>query len=131
MKKTYRGSCHCGAVRLEADIDLAAGTFKCNCPICAKTRNWGIFVRPDDFRLLAGEAELADYRPYNVHHKFCQRCGVRLFGMQAEAGVSKGYAVRVSCLDDVDINELLKAPVTFFDGLHDNYETPPAETRHL
>lgn len=141
MKKTWHGSCHCGTVRFEADIDLAAGSRKCNCSFCTKTKMWKAFAMAGDFRLLQGADMLSDYQASpsswpegHVHHYFCSRCGVRAF--------SKGYlemppfngefhAVNLAALDDVTDAELAATPVQFEDGRHDRWESPPAETRHL
>jgi hypothetical protein len=130
MKKTYRGSCHCGAVRFEADIDLAAGTVKCNCTMCRKSRNWLAAVGPDAFRLLTDDAELSRYEfgRHTIHHRFCRRCGLRPFSHKSDQSF---YAVNIACLDDVDTAELIAAPVAYVDGLHDDFKNPPKETRHL
>ncbi|MGH8249720.1 MAG: GFA family protein [Steroidobacteraceae bacterium] len=131
MKQTYQGSCHCGAVRFEADIDLAEGTVKCNCSMCAKGRNWLAAVKGDAFRLLAGETELAEYQfgHKTIRHRFCRRCGLRPFSHKA--GDEAFYAVNLACLDDVEPAELAAAPVIFVDGLHDDFKSAPKETRHL
>jgi hypothetical protein len=132
MTKTYKGSCHCAAVQFEADLDPGKGTFKCNCEMCTKTRLWGAIVRPDAFRLLAGETDLKDYQPDSIHHLFCRHCSVRPFAWGENPALGgKFYAVRVYCLDGVDVEELINAPITYFDGRNDNYESPPRETRHL
>ncbi|MDO1529383.1 GFA family protein [Fulvimonas sp. R45] len=132
--KTYHGSCHCGAMRFEADIDFAEGTGKCNCSYCAKTRLWGKHVKPEAFRLLTDEDVLGAYQ-FNTHsvaHRFCTRCGIHAFtrGDIPEAG-GKFVTINVACLDDADVPEMLQGPVRYFDGLHDNWMNPPAETRHL
>lgn len=130
MKRDYQGSCHCGAVRFRAAIDLDAGTVRCNCSICAKGRFWLAAVTPDDFELLSGEDALSTYTfgPHRIAHRFCKTCGIKPFGHSAEAGF---YAISVASLDDADPEALAAAPVMYVDGKADAFDRPPAVTSYL
>lgn len=133
MTRTYHGSCHCGAVRFEADLDLHAGTSKCNCSICRKTRFWKIVIAPGAFRLLQGEGDLSDYQFAGrvIHHRFCRKCGVKPFGTGRLATLGDFYAVNLACLDDAADEKLAAAPVEYQDGRHDRWDRAPAEVRQL
>ena len=133
MLKTYHGACHCGAVQFEADIDLAQGTYRCNCSICRMTRFWPAVVKADAFRLLAGESELTRYL-FNTrknHHFFCKHCGVRAFGIGNETPMGKVYGVNVMCLADATDEELAGASITYVDGRNDNWQNAPDVFSHL
>jgi hypothetical protein len=132
--KTYNGSCHCGAVRFEADIDIAQGTNKCNCSICTKTRNWNVILKPDAFRLRTPQTALSDYQfgSLSGHHYFCSNCGVRTFNRGHVPAIGGDYvAVQVLSLDDLDVAELLAAPIRIGDGRYNEWGRVPAEHRHL
>ena len=137
--KHYTGSCHCGAVRFEVDLDLARGTNRCNCSICTRARAWFTFIKPDQLRLLSGEDAQTGYEwtppgrpgPF-LHYRFCSTCGIRTYASgEADFMGGKFYALSVASLDSVDQNELAAAPIRFVDGRHDQFDQAPADTRLL
>jgi hypothetical protein len=132
MLKTYRGSCHCGALRFEADLDLTQPTYRCNCSICRRTRFWAAVAREGGLRILSGEGELTKYlfNSRRNEHYFCRHCGVRAFGIGNETPMGRMYGVNVGCLELSD-EELSRLPVTCVDGLNDRPDRAPEFFRHL
>lgn len=136
MKKTYHGSCHCGAIRFQADIDLSKGSMRCNCSICSKARSWFTLVEPDHFHLIAGADAQAEYQwtppgrsGSNLHYHFCKICGVRTPG-RGEHGPGEGafYFVPLASLDDANTDELAAA-IRYVDGRHGRYDRQPEDIR--
>ncbi|HET9625645.1 MAG TPA: GFA family protein [Kofleriaceae bacterium] len=131
MKKTFHGSCHCGAVRFEAEIDLAQPTTRCNCRFCTKARFWFAIVPTAELRVLAGGDALVDYQhaapgkpaPF-LHFQFCRACGVRAFTQGGPLGELRDgfYAVNLGCLDDASDAELAAAPVRYLNGRDDDWQ---------
>ena len=133
MRRTHQGSCHCGEVRFEAELDLSTETSRCNCSICTKARFWKSVIPEADFRLLQGQDRLTDYQfgAGRIHHMFCRRCGVKTFGRGEAPGIGRFVAVNVAALDSASDAEWAGAPMVFQDGRHDDYEHAPAVTSYL
>lgn len=113
-ERTYHGSCQCGAVEFEADLDLDQ-TVTCNCSRCRRLGSVLAFTPRDSFRLLSGGAELTAYR-FNrkiIEHLFCRTCGVECFAYGELPDGEAMAAVNVNCLDGVDARALNSTP---YDG---------------
>lgn len=106
---THAGSCHCGAVTFEADVDLSAPVLSCNCSHCSRKGFLLSFIPADSFTLKTPDAPLTEYRFNKEHiaHLFCPTCGVEAFA-RGNHPVTKAaiVAVNVRCLAGVDIDAL-------------------------
>lgn len=131
--QTYTGSCHCGDVRFEVDLDVAQGGGKCNCSICRKIRNWSVSVKPDAFRLLTEESALTDYQLTQGgpnHHPFCRRCGVHAFTRGDVPEIGGAFvSVQLACLDDADDAALAAAPVRYANGRDNDWWHEPSDAQ--
>ena len=127
MQKTCRGSCHSGAVKFEADLDLTQSSYRCDCSICRRTRFWPAVAKPEGFRLLSGESALTQYL-FNTtknQHYFCKLCGV---GTETPTGVMVG--INLGCLEGISDEELSRVTINYVDGRNDRF-APPVHCSHL
>ena len=110
MKET--GGCHCGAVRFEAEIPSSpVPALDCNCSVCRMTGFIHVMVPREHFDLIAGRADLSDYRfgTGAAEHLFCRHCGIKSFYQPRSHPGS--WSVNARCLDEV-----IELAVEPFDG---------------
>lgn len=113
---TYKGSCHCGAVRFEVQTTLSPA-LRCNCSLCKRKGAVMAAVAPEHFTLLSGEDHLTLYQAMTriAKHYFCRVCGIYTFHRpRTNPNI---YRVNVGCLEGVD-------PLALEVGLHDGASLP-------
>jgi hypothetical protein len=126
--RALSGSCHCGAVKFVAELDLSTGGSRCNCSICTKVATTGGIIRPEAFHLVQGEESLSTYAwgPKISQRYFCKVCGVHCFGRGFLDVLGGDYvSVNYNTLDGVDVNELA---LIHWDGRHNNWQAGPRPT---
>jgi hypothetical protein len=130
--QTYTGSCHCGAIRYQADLDLSEGSNRCNCSYCAKVRAWFAFAKgAERFRLVEGSG-VSEYRwtapGFSEPHltfTFCRTCGVRTFARgQLESLGGTFHAISVPTLD-LTPAQRAAVPVRYLNGRDGRYDQEP------
>jgi hypothetical protein len=112
---TYTGSCQCGQVRYQVQLDLGKPALSCNCSMCGRAGTLLSFVPAQQFKLLSGEEALTDYQfnRHVIHHLFCKTCGIKPFARGKGADGSDTVAVNCRCLENVELSSLKVMP---YDG---------------
>lgn len=125
--KKHAGSCHCGAVRFEVEVDAGAGT-QCNCSICTKLGLLGGIVKPEALVLVSGGESLSEYAwaSKTGTRFFCKHCGVHCFARGHLEQLGGDYvSVNFNSLDDIDPRDTV---VVHWDGRHNNWQAGPRST---
>lgn len=109
----YQGSCHCGAVRYEVELDLEKPVMECNCSHCQMKGFLLSFAQKEDFKLLSGEDVLTEYR-FNTHklsHVFCKICGAQCFAFGISPEGVDTAAINVRTLKDINLEDITRFSV--------------------
>lgn len=111
---TYKVSCHCGKVAIEAEGEIDSG-LACNCSMCGRRGSLLWFVPRDKVKFTTPEDQAASYT-FNKHviqHRFCPACGIHVFGEGTDPKGGKVAAVNLRCVEGLDLDSV---KVHHYDG---------------
>lgn len=111
--ETYKGSCHCQAVKFEIDTDFPELT-TCDCSICRQKNALMVKVHESAFRLLTDWETLTTYQFHTktAEHYFCKTCGIYPF--HRKRVTPKYFGINVNCLENFDPTGM---PIRATDGI--------------
>lgn len=112
--RTYRGSCHCGAIKFRISSPEITSGVRCNCSICQRkgALMTPYIYSPEELVIESGADQLSVYQFGSgvAKHYFCKVCGIYPFHQtMRKPGY---YRANIGCLEDVDP---LVIPVNVFD----------------
>jgi hypothetical protein len=117
-----KGSCHCGAIRFEAELVDGLNTARrCTCSYCRMRGAVAVSAAMGGVHILAGADKLTSYR-FNTgtaQHFFCSVCGI--YTHHQRRSNPNEFGVNVACLDGVSPFDF--AEVKVMDG-----ENHPSDT---
>jgi hypothetical protein len=125
-KKIFHGSCHCGKIKFQANLDLTKGSGKCNCTFCRKNSYWSIKTSLEDFKLLQGQDSITEYsnnRDFG-YYVFCKHCGTMPYGISTKTEwTQEGPSIKISSLDDMSTEEMNSLSIQYYHGIDDTWHT--------
>ena len=119
-EQRHKGSCSCGTITYEVDIDLAKEVTRCNCSYCTKLGTTGSIVKPAALVNVKGEDKATVFGKSEAGRRFfCPSCGVHVFGRGFLDFLGGDYvSINVNTIEGIEPREL---QVGYFDGRHDNW----------
>jgi len=96
--KDYFGECHCGEIRFKFTSEDSVDIWKCNCSICEIHGFEHLFIKHNNFTILAGSDSITEYtfRTKTAKHLFCKICGVKSFYQPRSHPDS--YSINLKCV---------------------------------
>jgi hypothetical protein len=110
--ETRVGTCHCGAVRFEVDLEEGLSNLRhCNCSLCRRKGAIMASVPVERLRVVAGADKLTLYQwnTRQARHYFCSVCGI--YTHHQRRSNPREYGFNVACIEGVDPFALGPIPV--------------------
>jgi hypothetical protein len=121
--ETRIGTCHCGAVRFEVDLEEGLSSLRrCNCSLCRRKGAIMASVPVERLRVVAGFDKLTLYQwnTRQARHYFCSVCGI--YTHHQRRSNPREYGFNVACIDGVD--PFVLGPIAVGDGAAQSLVTP-------
>lgn len=108
-----RGSCHCKKTVFEV-TEAPETVTACTCSYCSKSGALWAYYKPDQFKLITPQEDVATYkwRTFTVKHHFCANCGCSTYGESPDWSTGEPdfdnpqIGVNARLFDDFDLDSV-------------------------